>query len=181
MDTTTVRVTAQDMRIAQLAALAIGIHVLESAFPSLLPGIKPGLANVITLTVCFLYGWKAAVWVTVLRVLGGSLVVGTFMTPTFALSVSGAAATLICIGLLLWMGRGGFLGLSPVGVAVLSALAHMTGQFMVAWALFVPHPAMLTLLPVLLTAALVFGVINGVLSHYLLQRLREKNEPSVSL
>lgn len=163
--------TAEDLRIAQLAALAIGIHVLESAFPTLLPGIKPGLANVITLTVCFLYGWKAAVWVSVLRVLGASLLAGTFLTPTFALSVSGAMATLLCIGILLWLGRGGFLGLSPVGVGVLSALAHMLGQFLVAWALFVPHPALLGLLPVLLSAALLFGIVNGLICYYLLKRL----------
>jgi len=171
MQGTKVRATVEDVRIAQLAALAIGIHVLESAFPSVLPGIKPGLANVITLTVCFLYGWKAAAWVSVLRVLGGSLLAGTFMTPTFALSVSGALATLLCLGALMWLGRGRFLGLGPVGVGVLSALAHMSGQFFVAWALFIPHSALFALLPVLLTAALIFGIINGLVCHYLLKRL----------
>ncbi|MDH5300886.1 MAG: Gx transporter family protein [Gammaproteobacteria bacterium] len=172
MATTQVTVSAEDWRIAQLAALGIAIHVLEGAFPSLLPGVKPGLANVITLTVCFLYGWKAAVWVSMLRVLGGSLLAGTFMTPTFFLSLGGAVAMLMAMALLLWLGRGRFAGLTPIGVGVLAAVAHMLGQFVLAWALFVPHPALLGLLPVLLTAALVFGIINGWICHYLLKRLK---------
>ena len=41
--------TRQDHRIAWLTALAITIHIAESALPSPLPGIKPGLANVVTI------------------------------------------------------------------------------------------------------------------------------------
>ena len=38
-------------RVARLAALAIGLAVLESGIPSPLPGVKPGLANIVVLLV----------------------------------------------------------------------------------------------------------------------------------
>ena len=76
-----------DVIIAALAALAITIHVAESALPSPLPGVKPGLANVITLVVFCIYGWRAAAWVSLLRILVGSILIGTFLSPTFFLLV----------------------------------------------------------------------------------------------
>ncbi len=70
--------TRDDHRIAWLAALAITIHMLESGLPSPLPGAKPGLANVITIAVLVCFGWRAAVWVSLLRVLAGSLLLDPF-------------------------------------------------------------------------------------------------------
>jgi heptaprenyl diphosphate synthase len=160
----------EDVRIARFAALAIAIHWLESALPSPLPGVKPGLANVVTLTVFLLYGLRSAVWVSVLRVLVGSFVAGTFMTPAFALSFSGALASL---GVLWVASRWSTLGLGAVGIAVLMAMAHMAGQFAVAYAIFVPHPGLLTVLPLLLTAALVFGLVTGKITDVMLQHWQQ--------
>ena len=87
----TVPTTRQDHRIAWLTALAITIHIAESALPSPLPGIKPGLANVVTIVALVQYGWGTAAWVALLRVLIGSLLIGTFLSPTFLLSLAGAA------------------------------------------------------------------------------------------
>ena len=161
----------EDHRIAKLAALAIGIHVLESAIPSPLPGVKPGLANVVTLLTYFLYGWRAAIWVSLLRVVIGSVIVGTFFSPTFMLSVSGALGSL---AILAAVAAAGGLGLSPIGVAVLASLAHMAGQFAVAYAVFVQHPALFALLPVLMTAALVFGLVSGIFTQKVLVRLQRQ-------
>ncbi len=150
-----------DHRIAALAALAIVIHMAESALPMPLPGVKPGLANVVTVLVLVSYGWGAAAWVSLLRVVVGSLLIGTFLSPTFVLSLSGALASLLVLRLaLLAPGR----GFSPLGYCVLAALAHMAGQFVAAYVLFIPHPALWNLFPVLMTAALVFGVVAGIIA-----------------
>ena len=154
-----------DMRIAWLAALAIAVHMIEAAVPSPLPGAKPGLANVITVAVLCLYGWRSAVWVAALRVFVGSLLIGTFLTPTFLLSVSGAVASLLVLGLATRLpGQ----GLSPLGLCLLAALAHMFGQFFVAYLFFIPHTGLFALLPVLMTLASVFGIISGLLTMKLL-------------
>lgn len=159
--------TAEDHRIAVLAALAIAIHVLETALPSPIPGIKPGLANIITVLVLLQFGWRTAAWVTALRILAGSLVIGSFLSPTFLLSAAGAGLSLAMLGLA-WRLQ---LGLTAIGLSIIAALSHMLGQFLLAWWLFIPHPALLKLLPVLLTFAMIFGVVSGTIAAMIHRRL----------
>ena len=159
---------AEDRLVAGFAALAIAIHILEAAFPSPLPGVKPGLANVVTLVVYLRHGLRLAAWVGGLRVLVGSLLVGTFLSPTFALSATGALAALLIMGL---AGAIGGRQIGPVGLSVLAAMAHMTGQITVAYLVFIPHAALLKLVPVLLTAALLFGTVSGIIAAIVLRIL----------
>lgn len=157
-----IKATEEDYRIAWLTALAISIHILESALPSPLPGIKPGLANVITIAVLMQFGWRTAAWVSLLRVLCGSLILGTFLSPTFILSFGGA----LCSIAILWLAcRIPGEGFGPIGYSVLAAVAHMTGQFLLANLLFIPHMAIWYLFPVLLTAALLFGILSGIIAR----------------
>ncbi len=164
--------THEDRLIAGYAALAILIHVLEAGFPTLIPGIKPGLANVVTLIVLLRYSWRMALWVSLLRVLVGSLLVGSFMAPGFWLSLSGAVASLSALGLAYALSRTvPALRLSPIGLSVISALAHMAGQFALAYQVFVPHPGLLRLLPLLMSVA------TGLAAQALLQRLPSRHPP----
>ena len=157
-----IQTTPEDHRIAWLTALAICIHILESAVPSPLPGLKPGLANVITIAVLLQFGWHTAAWVSMLRVLCGSLLLGTFLSPTFILSMGGA----VCSVTILWLAcRLPGEGFGAIGYSILAALAHMTGQFVLAWLLFIPHQAIWHLFPVLLTAALLFGIGGGIIAR----------------
>lgn len=160
----------QDRLIAGFAALAISIHLLESALPSPIPGIKPGLANLVTLYVLMRHGWRLAVNVSLLRVLAGSLLLGSFLSPTFSLSLAGAIASLIILGVA-WHIPGKPFG--PVGLSILAALAHMTAQIVTAYLLFIPHTALFTLLPLLLTAALISGTLGGILVSKIIKRRDE--------
>ena len=164
--------TRADYRIAWLAALAITIHIVESALPSPLPGVKPGLANVVTIVVLWRYGWAAAAWVSGLRVLAGSLLLGTFLSPTFALSLCGAICALLALAPTRWIMRAlpGWTP-GPMGWSVVAAWAHMAGQFWVAYVLFVPHEGLFHLLPILLTVSLVFGVASGAVADVVIKRL----------
>ena len=163
-----IQTTPDDHRIAWLAALAICIHVFESAIPSPIPGLKPGLANIVTLIVLWKFGWRTAAWVSVLRVLVGSLVLGTFLSPTFMMSFAGALASLLVIGVAYQLPGKGF---SIIGLSLLAAIAHILAQFVVAYALFIPHPAIWRLLPVLLTFAVLLGTVNGIISQNILKRI----------
>lgn len=165
--------TADDLRIAWLAALAVAIHVLEAAFPSPLPGVKPGLANVVVIMTLLLYGWRAALSVAVLRVVAGSLFLGTFLSPTFLLSLSGALAALAGLGLA-WAIAGR--RLSAIGLSVIAALAHMTGQFLVAWGLFIPTDAIWRLYPILMSASLIFGLVSGTIAQAIIRQLTTTTE-----
>lgn len=165
----TLQTTREDHLIAWFTALAITIHIAESVLPSPLPGIKPGLANVVTIAVLLRYGLSMAIWVSLLRVLVGSLLLGTFLSPTFMLSLSGALCSVAVLSAAwkLVPGR----GLGPLGCSVLAAMGHMAGQFCTAYALFIPHPGLLHLLPVLMTAAVLFGLVSGMIASAMLTRV----------
>jgi len=164
---TELQTTRDDYRIAWFTALAITIHILESSLPSLIPGMKLGLANIVTIVVLFLYGWRLAIWVSLLRVLIGSILIGTFLSPTFMLSFSGALCSVLVLGLYQLP-----LNLSPIGISVLAAIAHITGQFYVAYYLFIPHDDLFVLLPILMTMALIVGIVNGIICNKLLSSMK---------
>ncbi|HEC27241.1 MAG TPA: Gx transporter family protein [Gammaproteobacteria bacterium] len=163
-----IEITEEDRKIAAFAALAIVIHVLESSFPSPVPGIKPGLANIVTLLVLFRYGWRFAAWVSLLRVTAGSLLLGTFMSPTFFLSLSGALASLLAM-LLLWTGMRPWVGMA--GVSILASISHVMAQLLVAWWLFIPHRGILALTPILIAAGVFFGLFNAIIASSIEKRL----------
>lgn len=156
--TISISTTKEDHHIAKLAAIAIGLHVLEAMFPSPLPGVKPGIANIITLFVLMQYGFGAAAWVSILRVFASSLLIGHFLSPTFVLSLAGAALSLAVLFLAQHLPKKYF---SVITLSVLAAFAHIAGQLIVVRLWLIPHAGVVYLIPVFALAALFFGVING--------------------
>lgn len=161
-----VGVTPDDHRIARLAALAIGLHLVESVVPSPLPGVKPGIANIVTLFVLYRYDLATAAWVSLLRVFAGSLLLGSFLSPAFALSLAGALCSLVALGLGQHLPRRWF---GPVSLSILAAFAHIAGQLLVVRLWLIPHAGMAYLIPLFAAAALLFGSINGLITARLLR------------
>ena len=157
--------TADDHRIARHAAAAIVLTVAEAAILLPLPGVKPGLANIVTLVVLARWGWREAAWVVLLRVLVGSLVLGQFLAPGFFLSLAGSLASLAVLGAAMHLPRRWF---GPVSHSVLAAFAHIGGQLVVARLWLVPHDGVFYLVPVFALAATVFGLVNGLVAARLL-------------
>lgn len=161
----TLATTPEDHRIARLAAFAIGLSVAEAVIPAPLPGVKPGLANIVTLVVLQRLGWRAAVWVSLLRVVAGSLILGTFLSPSFVLSLCGALASLVVLAALQHLPERWF---GPVTLSIAAAYAHIAGQLAVVYAWLMPHPGILYFVPVFAAAALFFGTVNGLAAARLL-------------
>lgn len=157
--------TQQDHHVARMAAVALGLSVLEAAIPSPIPGVKPGLANIVTLIVLARYGWKTAAWVTVLRVLGGSLLLGNFLTPGFFLSISGAICSLVALSVSQHLSQRWF---GPVSHSILAAFAHIAGQLLVVFFWLIPHAGLAYLVPIFAVSALLFGTVNGLAAAHFL-------------
>ncbi len=153
--------TPEDHHIAKMAAVALGLTVLENAIPTPLPGVKPGLANIITLIVLARYGWRAAAWVSLLRVVAGSLLFGSFLAPGFFLSLSGAVCSLAVLALSMHLPQRFF---GAVTHSILAAFAHIAGQMLVVYLWLIPHAGIAYLIPIFATAALVFGTANGLIA-----------------
>ncbi|MFW5431828.1 MAG: Gx transporter family protein [Methylophilaceae bacterium] len=157
--------TKEDHHIAKLTALAIGLHVLEAMFPSPLPGVKPGIANIITLYVLVKYGFATAAWVSLLRVFASSLLLGNFLSPTFILSLSGGLLSLAILFFVQSLPKKYF---SVISLSILAAIAHIAGQLIVVRLWLIPHTGVAYLIPIFALAALFFGFINGIICNRLL-------------
>ncbi len=157
--------TSEDHRIAQLAAAAIALALIDSAIPLPLPGIKPGLSNIVTLIVLARYGWAVAAWVSGLRVIAAGLLFGQFLSPGFFMSLTGALLSLFVLALAIRLPRAWF---GPVSWSILAAFAHIGGQLLLARVWLIPHNSLFYLLPFFALAALVFGIINGLIASRLL-------------
>lgn len=157
--------TPEDHRVAQLAAAAIALALVDAAIPLPLPGVKPGLANIVTLLVLYRYGFGTAAWVTGLRVFAGALLLGHFLAPGFFLSLTGASCSLLVLAGVQHLPRRWF---GPVSLSVLGAFAHIGGQLLLARVWLIPHDGVFLLAPVFLAAALFFGIINGLIVARLL-------------
>ena len=164
--TININTTAEDHHIAKLTALAIGLHMIEAIIPSPLPGVKPGIANIVTLFVLVEYGFATAAWVSLLRVFASSLLLGQFLSPTFVLSLSGALLSLAALYMAQHLPKKYF---SAITLSIFAAFAHIAGQLLIVRFWLIPHTGIVYLVPVFALAALVFGVINGFITYKLIQ------------
>ncbi len=162
-----IHTTQDDHRIAKLAALAIGLHLIEAVVPSPLPGVKPGIANIVTLYILYRFDFATAAWVSLLRVFASSLLFGNFLSPTFVLSLSGAMMSLVALYFVQHLPRRYF---GPVSLSILAAFAHMLAQLLLVRFWLIPHAGVAYLMPIFMLAALFFGLINGVVTNILLKR-----------
>ncbi len=161
----TIETSRQDHAIARLAAFAIALHLAEAVLPSPLPGVKPGIANIVTLYVLHRYGLATAAWVSLLRVFAVSLLFGNFLSPTFALSLTGAIASLGMLALSMKLPSRHF---GPISHSILAAFAHIGGQLCIVRLWLIPHAGLAYLVPIFAAAALLFGTINGLIAAKLL-------------
>jgi heptaprenyl diphosphate synthase len=161
-----IKTTLLDHQIAQLSAIAIGLSLIESVLPSPMPGVKPGIANIITLYAMYRFNFRTAIWVSILRVFATSLILGQFLSPTFMLSLAGSLLSLLTLYFSIKLPSRFF---SPIGLSVLSSFAHITGQLLLVRLWLIPHASIYYLIPVYSAAALTFGLINGWITYRLLK------------
>lgn len=150
--------------IAMLLAMAIVLSIMESFIPVWIPGVKLGLANVIILIMLYEFkSWEAFI-VQLLRILLASILRGTFLGPAFYMSISGGVLAFIIMFIFVKIKI-----FTPVGVSSASAIAHATGQILVAmWIL--GTTAVVYYLPFIMLLSLITGIISGIIADIYLRR-----------
>ena len=114
---------------AVLSALALALSYMESFFPLALivplPGVKLGLANIVTVFALYQLGAAPALCILVARCLLGSLFAGNASALLFSL-LGGTLAMLVMLAL------SRLPGLSVYGVSIGGAAGHNIGQMAAA-------------------------------------------------
>jgi uncharacterized membrane protein len=153
--------------LSLLIAVGAALHVAEAMLPLPLPlpGVKLGLANIVTLWALRNYGTRDGIIVAFSRVLLGSLIGGAFLSPGFLLGLTGAVVSTLVMALLLNYTE----CFSLIGISLAGAVGHNAGQLLAA-SLLLQSSSVISYLPVLLLAAIPTGVFTG----YMLKSLQER-------
>ena len=155
--------TLRVCRCALMAALALALTALESLIPVPMPvpGMKLGIANVVTVAAAF---WLGPVDAAV--VLGVRIVLAAYLTGQLAFSIVGGACAL---AVTLAFAR--FSSSDRVRLAAMAAaVAHNIGQIAVAVAV-TGTPEIAFYLPVLLVAGVAAGFATGTVAQAVLDRI----------
>ena len=154
--------------MALLTAIALTIFVIENQIPAPvpLPGVKLGLANIITLIAMKLLGKKEAGAVLLVRILMGAMFAGSPSTLLFSAAGGLLAYLVMCMTVdhfgenQLWI------------VSALAGLAHNAGQLL-ACVLVVRTPGVFAYAPILAASGVITGVFTGFAAQYLLKALKK--------
>lgn len=153
--------------MAVLTAVALTIFVIEAQIPPLapIPGIKLGLANIVTVYAIFSLGPGPAAMILLARILLGSLFSG-------GMAVFYSLAGGFCCYLVMLVMRKLVTQRQIWVCSVLGAMAHNVGQIFAA-VLITRTPGVAVYLPVLMVSGILTGLFTGLCAQFLLRRLGE--------
>lgn len=146
-------------------ALALVAGYVEQLIPINLgiPGVKLGLANIVTMVLLYTVGIRAAAGITAIRILLAGILFGT----GFSIVYSAAGAVLSILVMVLLKNTKKF---SYVSVSVAGGVFHNVGQILVA-ILVLETNALAYYLPILIISGVVAGIVIGIISGLLMRRL----------
>lgn len=154
-----------------LTAVALALSYLENLFPLAvaipIPGVKLGLANIVTVFVLYAMGADRAFLVLAARCLLGAMFAGNMNALLFSLLGGFSAMAVMSV-----LSR--LRGLSVYGVSMGGAAAHSCGQIAAAL-LSLGSLAPLYYLSVLLVVSLFTGALTGLVSACLFKGLGHVN------
>ena len=154
--------------MALLTAIALTVFVIENQIPAPVPvpGVKLGLANIVTLITMKLLGKREAGAVLLVRVLMGSMFAGSPSTLLFSAAGGALAYLVMCLT------AGAFADSQLWIISALSGIAHNAGQLL-ACVLVVKTPGVFAYAPILAASGVVTGVFTGLAAQYLLKALKK--------
>lgn len=155
-------------RLALLTAIALTIFMVEAQIPALttIPGVKLGLANIVTVYTVFALGLGDALLVLSARVFLGAVFSGQMMTLIYSAAGGFLSWCILCLLRKLLTGEQIWLA-SPV-----AAIFHNLGQLLAA-ATVLRSWAVMAYLPYLIIAAVIAGLFTGIAAQALIKRLNK--------
>jgi len=162
-----VRGAGRITRLALLTAIALTIFLAEAQLPALtaVPGVKLGLANIVTVYAVFTLGPGDALLVLSARVFLGAVFSGQMMTLLYSAAGGALSLAVLCVLRMLLTEKQIWLA-SPI-----AAVFHNLGQLLAA-ASVMRTWAVMAYLPYLVIAAVLAGLFTGVAAQALIRQLK---------
>lgn len=148
-------------------AVAIILHLIESWVPNPLPvpGVKLGLANIVSLWALYGLNLPLALLIVILRVCVGALLAGTFLNFGFFMGLAGGITSTLIMALTIRC----LPQASAIGVSIIGAVTHNLAQLLVA-SFFLQQLGVFYYLPILLLSAVPAGILTGYFTNILRRR-----------
>ena len=153
-----------------LSALSLILFVLELRLPALIPvpGVKPGLSNIVVLVALFAYDRKSAAAVLFVKTVLGAVFAGSMLR--FLYSLAGGVCCFAAAAAL----KGAVSEKQVWFLSALAACAHNFGQLLTA-RLVLGTPQVWWYAPILALAGVIAGVFTGFCARFALPVLRKAN------
>lgn len=144
-----------------LTTIALTIFMIESALPALapIPGIKLGLANIVTLFILIRFQVRDAILVLFIRIILASVFAGQMVS--FLYSICGGVLCLAVMALVNRVLDKKFIFLT----SVFGAIAHNIGQILAAY-FVLGMSGVFVYVPFLIISGVVTGLFTGVICYY---------------
>lgn len=151
--------------LALLSAIALTIFVIEAQIPALvpIPGVKLGLANIVTVFTVFHFRGRDGVLVLSTRIFLGAIFAGNFSTILYS-AAGGLLAIFVTI-----LSKGVLTGKQLWVAGILGSIAHCIGQMAVA-VLVSRTVSLLIYLPIMIVCGIVTGLFTGLCAQFLVAR-----------
>lgn len=156
-------------RIGIFTACALIVFIIELQLPQFIPipGIKPGLSNIVTLCALYIIGTKDAFIILILRVVLGSFFSGTPVTLIYSLFGGISAFISMVINKKLTVES------QLPFVSISGAIFHNLGQIITAW-IMMKSSAVFAYLPWLMISAILTGLLTGVSAKYIVKGMKRQ-------
>lgn len=161
---------AKLVRLALLTGVGLILFLFESLIPRPLPWLKPGLAHIATLIAIYTMGMSEAMIVVFIRVLVGSLLLGSLFNPAFVLSLGGGVvATIVMAQAYRYFSK----IFSIFGISILGSVVHNLTQLLLVHVLIVKQIEIFYLAPLMILSSLFTGFIVALVSYLLMQKIQQ--------
>lgn len=153
-------------RVALMAALALIFSYVEAIIPYSpgVPGIKLGIANIVTVIALYKFGPKDALAVSIIRI----VIAGLLFNGLLGMLYSLAGGLISLAGMILLKKTDRF---SVVGVSMAAGVLHNLGQLLVASAI-ISDLRIFFYFPFLLFSGIAAGIAVGIAAAAILRTLR---------
>ncbi len=157
--------TNKMVRICILAVLGVVLNLIEPPVPAPIPGIKLGLANLMSIIGLYSLGTYSAIWITIIRTITVNLFLGFDLRGILSLG-GGVVSALVMEAVYYFYKR----ETGVVAVSMLGGLMHNFTQWLMV-VILLQQPYLVVYLPFLLLSGGVAGLFVGTTGVYTLRKL----------